>query len=303
MIAPAAVFLLGLALAPLTGGLIVRVKSLAAGRTGPPILQPYFDLARLWRKGTVRSTSTSWVFASGSVITAAATAAALALVPAGGVRAPLAFAGDAVLLVGLLALGRFAMVLSAMDTGSSFEGMGASRETAFSALAEPVLMLVVASVARASGGLSLSEMLGPGLPAAWGLHGASLALAAAALFVILLAENARIPVDDPATHLELTMIHEVMLLDHSGPDLALMEYASALKLWIFGALLAGLAVPVRTGWEALDLAAFLAGTAAAAAVVGLVESSMARLQLARVPQLVVGAGALAAFGVVLGVRA
>ncbi|HZI94169.1 MAG TPA: NADH-quinone oxidoreductase subunit H, partial [Patescibacteria group bacterium] len=253
----------------------------------------------------VYSRSTTWVFRAGPIVTLAAVLTALAMVPSMGWAAPIAFTGDLVVLVLLLALARFATVLAALDTGSSFEGIGASREAAFSALSEPALMLGLAAIARGTGSLSLSEMLGtPGGTAGPGASASlsSLALVALSLFVLLLAENSRVPVDDPNTHLELTMIPEVMILDHGGPDLAFMEYASALKLWIFEALLVGLALPWRTGSPGLDALAFLSGMSIVSVTVGLVESTMARLQLQRVPQLLLGASVLSGFSLILALR-
>jgi formate hydrogenlyase subunit 4 len=195
------------------------------------------------------------------------------------------------------------MVLAALDTGSSFEGMGASREVTFSALAEPALLLGLATLARRGGGLSLSDGyasvrlfdFGPsgGLP---------LLLIGAAFFVVYLAENARIPFDDPNTHLELTMIHEVMVLDHGGPDLAFVQYAAALKLWVLGALVTGILLPIRTGHVALDLVVGLAGMVILAIATGCVESVMARQRLNRVPQLLVAATVLSALALMLVLR-
>ena len=296
---------LALLLAPLLPGLVSRTKAIAAGRRGPPLLLAWYDVLRLLRKGAVYSRATTWVFRAAPSASLAAIVAALLIVPAFGAPAPLAFAGDVILLVGLLALMRFTTVLAALDTGSSFEGMGASREAAFSALAEPALLFGFATLARASGGRSLSEMFGVNLGRGWlglGSMAPALALVLVSLFVLLLAENSRIPVDDPNTHLELTMIHEVMVLDHSGPDLAYLEYAAALKLWIFEALLVGLALPVRTGSAMADAALFLLGMAVVSIAVGLVESTMARLRLARVPQLLLGASVLSAFGLILTLR-
>jgi formate hydrogenlyase subunit 4 len=283
-----------LVLAPLLQGVINRVKALVAGRRGPPLLQGYRDLAKLLRKGAVYSRTTTWVFRAGPVVQLAATVAALGLVPLAGAAAVVAFPGDLFVALYLLALGRFVTLLAALDTGSSFEGMGASREAQFSALAEPALMLGLLALARLTHGLSLSALYAAVTPALWSAGGIVLALTAAALFVVLLAENARIPVDDPNTHLELTMIHEVMVLDHGGPDFALIGYGAALKLWVFAALLAGLVVPVRTGAAWIDAAAALGGVAAVGVAVGLVESGMARLRLLRVPPLLVSAAALAA---------
>jgi formate hydrogenlyase subunit 4 len=277
-----------LALPPLLLGTIGRVKALVAGRSGPPLLQPYRDLLRLLRKAAVYSRTTTWVFRAGPIVTLAATLVAACLLPLGPVGAPLTFDGDLVLFAYLLGLGRFVTMSAALDTGSSFEGMGASREAAFSALAEAALFLVLVTLVVATRHLSLSAIFthlagAPGTnPALW--------LAAAALGAVLLAENARIPIDDPATHLELTMIHEVMVLDHCGPDLALIEYAVALKLFVTSVLVVGVVSPAALRHPV----SVAAGTIVVALAIGLVESTMARLRLPRVKQFLIGSAALAA---------
>jgi formate hydrogenlyase subunit 4 len=282
-----------LVLAPLLPGIVNRTKAFVAGRRGPPLLQPYRDICKCLRRGAVYGDATSWVFRLGPVANLAALLAALLVVPFGGIAAPLSFAGDLIVLVGLLALGRFATVLAALDTGSSFEGMGASREVHFAVLAEPALLLALATLARASGALSLTTIYGALTPSLWLAVVPSLALVAMTLLVLELVENSRIPVDDPTTHLELTMIHEVMVLDHSGPDFAFIQYAAALKLWLMGSLLVGLVVPVRGSWW-LCLPAMLLGMAALGAAIGMIESAMARYRLVRVPQFIVGAATLSA---------
>lgn len=293
---------LALALAPLLLGVINRVKAFFAGRTGQPLLQAYFDLLRLCRKGAVYSSTTSWVFRAGPVIGLASVLVALAVVPFGGVAAPLRFTGDLLLLAYALGLMRFFTVAAALDTGSAFEGMGASREVQFSALAEPSLLLGLAAIAFKTGSTSLSGML-PGVsPGIWAQEGPAMSMVAIAMLAILLAENSRIPVDDPNTHLELTMIHEVMVLDHSGPDFGIILYSAALKLWAMSALLVGLVVPVHTGNPWLDVPAALAGTMLLAVVIGVIESVMARLRLLRVPQLLVGAGAISVIALILVLR-
>jgi formate hydrogenlyase subunit 4 len=287
---------LALLLAPLLNGVIARIKAVFAGRHGPPLLQLYFDLTKLLRKGAVYSRTTTWVFRAGPIVSLATTACALLLLPACRSAAPLAFPADFVLLAYVLALGRFFMVVAALDTGSSFEGMGASREVHFAALAEPTLLLGMAVLARKTGALSLSEILPATSPLA-----PEVGLVAAALAIVLLCENARIPFDDPATHLELTMVHEVMVLDHSGPDLAFIQYGAALKLWLWSALLAGLLLPVATDAWPAGLATTTAVFAIACAL-GVVESSMARLRLLRVPPLLATALALATVAMILVVR-
>ncbi|MCX6993220.1 MAG: NADH-quinone oxidoreductase subunit H [Kiritimatiellaeota bacterium] len=291
--------IVALVLAPLLPGVINRTKARIAGRDGAPLLQLYFDLWKLLRKGAVYSRTTTWVFRAGPLIGLAAVLGALLLTPFGKSGAVLAFDGDLVLFAYWLGLMRFVTVLAALDTGSSFEGMGASREVFFSALAEPAFLLGLLGLARATDAISLSTILPAVTAATWLAMGPALALIAAAWLVILLAENARIPVDDPNTHLELTMIHEVMVLDHGGPDLGLILYGAALKLWVMGALLVSLLTPVRYGVAWQDALVFLGGMLILAVGIGLIEGAMARLRLARVPQLLMGALALVALALML----
>jgi formate hydrogenlyase subunit 4 len=292
-----------LLLAPLLPGIINRTKALFAGRRGQPLLQCYYDLAKLLRKGAVYSRTTTWVFVAGPIVGLAAISIALAIVPLGGVPGLAAFPGDLFLFAYLLALVRFATVLAALDTGSAFEGMGASREVFFAALAEPALLIGLATMAVHAGGLSLSELFAAvRIDSLLAGAGPALMLVAAALFVVFLTENARMPVDDPNTHLELTMIHEVMVLDHGGPDLALIQYAAALKLWVLGALVVGIVVPVRSGSWGIDLGAGLAGMAGLAVATGVVESTIARLRLVRVPQFLVAASVLSVLALILVMR-
>ncbi len=294
-----AVPLCALIVAPLLIGIVNRTKAVIAGRRGPPLLQPYWDIAKSLRRGAVYGEVTTWLFRLGPTVGLAALAAALLVTPFGGVGAAVSFSGDMIVLVGLLALGRFATVLAALDTGSSFEGMGASREVHFAALAEPALLLALATLARVNGSLALTPVYQAITFGAWGDALPTFALVAMALLVIALVENARIPVDDPATHLELTMIHEVMVLDHSGPDFGLIQYAAALKVWILGALLVGLMVPVRSGSVWLDGAAMLVGMVLLAGAIGMIESAMARYRLIQVPQFIVAAATLAAVAFII----
>ena len=299
-----ALFQIGLLLLlpPLLLGVTNRVKSLFAGRQGPPLLQLYSDLWKLLRKGAVYSRTTTWVFRAGPVVGLASVLTAGTMLPVAGQPALLAFPGDFVLFAYLLALARFATALAALDTGSSFEGMGAAREVSFSSMAEPALFLVLVVMARATGSLSLSGMLGPALAPAWSAAAPALLLSAIALFVVALAENSRIPVDDPNTHLELTMIHEVMVLDHSGPDLAFILYGAAVKLFLFGALLVRLVADVSVPGIWAAEATFVLELVGFAILVGIVESVMARLRLTRVPQMLVGASVLSVFALVLLLR-
>jgi formate hydrogenlyase subunit 4 len=290
-----------LALPPLVLGIVNRTKAIFAGRKGPPLLQAYYDLAKLLRKGAVYSRTTTWVFRAGPVVGLAAIASAGLLLAMGGAPGLVSFAGDFVLFAYLLGLARFVTALAALDTGSPFEGMGAAREVTFASLAEPALFLCLLVLARATGSISLSGMLGPALPEAWGHAAPALVLAAIGLFVVALAENSRIPVDDPNTHLELTMIHEVMVLDHGGPDLAFILYGAGLKLFLFGAILSRLVLGHAHGALASE-ALFFLGILLFGVGVGVVESTMARLRMLRIPQLLVGASVLSAFALVLLLR-
>lgn len=292
--------LLVLVTAPLLPGVITRTKALVAGRSGPPLLQLYFDLAKLFRKGTVLSSTTTWVFLAGPAVAVVVPALASLLLPIAGPRAPIAFTGDLVLFVYLFALSRFFTTAAALDTGSAFEGMGAAREVTFAALAEPALFFGLLALARISGSLSLSSLLVVG-EGGWHRASAALVLIIASWFVVLLAENSRVPFDDPNTHLELTMIHEVMVLDHSGPAFGLVLYGSALKLFVFSTLVASVLLP-RTGHPLADAGAMLGAVLLTGVAVGLVESGMARLRLVRVPQLLIAASLVAGFAVVLVLR-
>ena len=282
-----------LLLAPLFVGLINRTKAFVAGRRGPPLAQPYRDVWKLLRRGAVYGEVTTPLVRLGPVLNLATLLVALLIVPFAGAGAAVSFTGDLIVLVGLFALGRFATVLAALDTGSSFEGMGASREVHFAALAEPALLIALATLARITGATDLGSIYGAVATAGWAHDAAALALVGVSFLVLELVENSRIPVDDPTTHLELTMIHEVMVLDHSGPDLGFIQYGAALKLWVIGALLIGLAPLHGVGvWFALSLA--LLGMAWLAVAIGMIESAMARYRLVTVPQFIVGAATLSA---------
>ncbi len=287
------------ALPPLLRGIINKTKAAFAGRVGPPLLQPYYDLVKLFRKDSVFSNTTSWVFRAGPVVAAATPLVAGTLLPFGSHAPLISFSGDLVLFAYLFALSRFFTVLAALDTGSPFEGMGAAREATFSCLAEPALFLGLLALVRTSGSLSLSTMLGAGLGAEWTSAGASLLMVIVSLFIVILAECSRIPVDDPTTHLELTMIHEVMVLDHSGPALGLIEYGAASKLFVLGVVVTRIAAPYEGANAWVNWGLFLAAISALAVVIGVVESVMARLRLIQVPSLLVAANLLSGFGIVL----
>jgi formate hydrogenlyase subunit 4 len=279
-----------LALAPLLRGAIKKMKAAVQTRQGPPLLQGYFDLAKLLRKERVRSDVSSWVFVAGPRVYLATTVAATMLVPVLFAGAPLEAAGGVLLFVGLLALGRFALAIAALDTGSPFGGMGGSREMTVAALAEPALMLGLFTVALWGGSLNLGDLVRTTAVRGPSGHPSEL-LAAAALFVVLLAETGRVPVDNPATHLELTMIHEAMVLEYAGPDLALVEWASALKELLFMTLLVNLFLPLGLAASpapaalAVSAALYIAKVFLLAVGVTLVESTNAKLRFFRVPEL------------------
>jgi len=285
-----------LGLPPLLLGVINKTKALLAGRNGPPLLQTYLDVWKLLGKGAVYSRTTTWIFRAGPIVSLAAVLSAGLLLPLASNTSPLGFAGDVVAFAYLFGLGRFFTMAAALDTGSSFEGMGASREAAFSAFAEPALFLSLAIVCVPAGSATFSMAFGTLPWATWGVSHPTFLAAALSLFAVLLAENSRIPVDDPNTHLELTMVHEVMVLDHGGPDFAFVLYGSAVKLFVIGALLVHLLVPIPAdgGWRGAVL--LCGGEIALAVAVGVVESVTARLRLRRVPQFLVGAAVLAAIG-------
>lgn len=282
-------FIIALTLAPLIPGVINRVKARAGGRHGKPYLQLYYDMAKLLKKGLVYPACSTWIFYMGPIIGLAAAVMALSMLPFAGSGALFSFMGDFILIAYLFAMGRFVTMLGALDTGSAFEGMGASREATFSAIAEPVFLLSFLPLGFLANHFSLSAVALPAYIVSWGSHWPVLLLLAVSFILIALVENCRIPADDPNTHLELTMIHEVMVLDHGGPDLALIEYAAALKLWFFAAIISNLLLP-PFGNHFYALLAGLAGIAVVAIIIGVIESVMARLRMLRVPQILALAG-------------
>jgi len=290
------------ALPPLILGVINKTKAVFAGRRGPPVLQAYYDLFKLLRKGMVLSRTTTWVFRAGPIVGLVTGFAAALLLPLAGHRAPIAFAGDFVVFAYLLGLGRFFTVAAALDTGSAFEGMGGAREATFSCLAEPALFFGFLVLAKASGSLSLSGMLGDAVVATWGSAGAALVAILAAYLIVLLCENSRIPFDDPNTHLELTMVHEVMVLDHGGPLFGQILYGASIKLFLFAALVVDIAAPLAAIDPWVAWLVFVGALLVLAVVIGVVESVMARLRLTQIPALLLAACLMSAFGVLLLVR-
>jgi formate hydrogenlyase subunit 4 len=282
-------------MAPLLPGVINKVKAWVAGRRGPPVLQLYYDLVRLWRKESVLSEAASPGFVGVTVVAWVALLLAAFLLPLGPWGSGTGFSGDVVLWLGLLALARFCLAWGALETGSSFEGMGAAREVSFAVLAEASLLAAVLTLVIQSQSLSLATLL-------WPAAGAAAGLWAAGMFFVLLAENCRVPFDDPNTHLELTMLHEVMVLDHSGPLLAAVLHGAALKLMMFSVWLVEAVLPLGTLRGGAALAALAGGVLVVAVGVGLVESFMARAAFRRVPLLLTTAFLLCVFALLVAWR-
>jgi formate hydrogenlyase subunit 4 len=294
-----------LAVSPFIVGLIRKVKARLQCRRGANVFQPYADLAKLFRKQPVVSTTTSWIFTATPYILFASTLAAGLLVPVFVSRMPLSFAGNIIALVYLLALGTFFLILAGLDAGSAFGGMGSSREAIVASLTEPAMILSIFAIALTAGSTNLSTIvhktaLMEGIVTDPSPH----LMALAALFIVALAETGRVPVDNPATHLELTMIHEAMVLEYSGRYLALVEWAAGLKLVVFLSLLAnifapwGIATTLAPSALGLGLLAYLAKIAAIAVVIGCIESMFAKLRLFRVTDLLGVAFILALLGLV-----
>ncbi len=293
-----------LLLAPLLSGLIKNWKAKLQNRRGPRVWQPYFDLLKFLHKDMVISEQASWVYSSAPYVLFLTALCAGLLVPMVTARAPMSLFGGALALVGLLALGRFFLALGALDPASAFGGMGSSREMTLSAIAEPAMMLAIFTVATTAGSTNLSQIVlasqGPG----WKFLDPAHTLAFAAMFIVLLAETGRIPVDNPATHLELTMIHEAMLLEYSGRYLALIEWGASIKQLVLMALLANIFFPVGLAAEAtptafcLGLVFLAAKLLVLAGAVVLVEFTNAKLRLFRVPDLLSTAFILATLALV-----
>ena len=264
-------------------GIILRVKSIASGRKGPGIFQPVKDVWRLFKKGSVYSHTTSFVFQIAPVIYFSSVMMAILVVPFGSTKGIISFDGDFIFFAYILALGKFFSIISAMDTGSSFEGMGASREALYSMFAEPAFFILMGSFALLTGYTSFFEIfstlhLGSYITYALGI------MATFVLVMIAMIENSRMPIDDPKTHLELTMVHEVMILDNSGFDLGLILSSGYLKFALYGTLIADLYIGGLS--MAYAIPAFLFTQFAFAVSVGLIESFMARFRMSHNPQFI-----------------
>lgn len=264
-------------------GIVVRVKSLTSGRKGPGLLQPIKDVIRLWKKGSVTSTTTSFIFQIAPSIYFASILMAILTIPFGQQKGIISFEGDFVFFAYVLALGKFFTIIGALDTGSSFEGMGASREALYSMLAEPAFFILMGSFALYTGHTSFYDIF-------TSLHFGSYisyALGMLGTFVLIMTamiENSRMPVDDPKTHLELTMVHEVMVLDNSGFDLGLIQYGISLKFAMYGALIANFFTGSFPVWVSIFI--FISVQFFFAVMVGILESFAARFRMGNNPQFI-----------------
>lgn len=294
--------LLFLILPPLLLGVINKTKAWFAGRNGPPVLQAYYDIIKLLRKGMVISNTTTWVFIVGPIITLTTMLLAGMLIPISLFKSPITFNGDLILFAYLFGLSRFFTTAAALDTGSSFEGMGAAREASFACLSEPALFFALLVLAKMSGSLILAKMLHTAVGIFSLTFTAPLVLVAIGLFIVLLAETCRIPVDDPNTHLELTMIHEVMVLDHSGPLFGIILYSASMKLFILGTILLHIILPFQMQFAWMNWGLFVIEILGLAVVIGIVESVMARLRMCHIPYLLISALLACGFGFILLVR-
>jgi formate hydrogenlyase subunit 4 len=266
-----------LALAPLLTGVVRKIKARLTRRQGPPILQPYRDLLRLTRKEAVIAENASWLFPA-------------ALVPTFATGLPFSWAADLIAIVALLGSARFFQTLAGMDVGTSFGGIGSSREVMIASLAEPALLMVAFTLSLLAHSTQLSTISEVMRFSQVGLR-VSLAMVLVAMILVALAENARIPVDNPATHLELTMIHEAMVLEYSGRHLAMIEFGSALKLLLYMSLIGGVFLPFGIAHVGdppvqylIGLGVYLAKLSAAAVMLAVFETSIAKMRIFRVPE-------------------
>ncbi len=287
-------------IAPMLPAVIQKVKALFAGKQGPPLLINYYTVIKLFRKGSVYSTSTSFVFQLGPVVGCCTSLMMLLFFPLAGTAPLFSFHGDVFMLFYLMGLGRFFTILAALDTASPFEGMGAAREAFFSTLAEGTIFAILILFFRFSGSLSFQEFFtGTNAMNIGGEHGALLLLVIIALYIVMLTENSRVPVDDPATHLELTMIHEVMILDHSGPDLALIELGAWFKLLFYSAFLSQILNPLQLADPLMNGLLFFGIVTLIYMSVGVVESITARFRMNLVPKFILTSFALVFFVIIL----
>ena len=293
-------WVLAILLAPFFSALILKVKAFFGGKKGPPLLINYYTLIKLFQKGSVYSTSTTFIFKLGPMVSLGAAVTVLLFLPFAGHPPVFSFSGDILFILYLLGLGRFFTIAAAMDTASPFEGMGAAREAYFPIICEATLFMILILFYILTGELRLAAYFSGSQPfELWQVAGSPMLFVVIALFIILLAENSRVPVDDPTTHLELTMIHEVMALDHSGPDFGFIEVGAFLKLFFYASIVARLIMPFESGYLAINLGLFTASLVVVYMAVGVMESVMARYRMDRVPKFILTSFALAFFATVI----
>lgn len=293
---------LTLAVAPLLLGISRRVKARLQYRRGPSIFQPYRDLAKWWSREPVESVAASWLTGAAPAVVLAAMVVATLLVPMVGSRPPLSGWGDLIVVIGLMALGRFVLALAALDSGSAFGGMSSSREVALATLVEPALLLALTGAALAAGSTDLGAIATFAAAAGTQWYSPALLLAAGAFLIVAVAETGHEPIDNPDTHLELTMVHEGMILEASGPRLAILTYAAQIKLVLVAGLFSAAFLPVGLTADlslvavVVAVAATLAKVIVAAIALGVLDATLAKLRILALPNLLAGASVVAAVG-------
>jgi len=300
MIESIILWFLAILAAPFFSGVILKVKAFFGGKKGPPLLINYYTLIKLFKKGSVYSTSTTIMFKLGPIISLGSAITVLMFLPIAGHQPIFSFNGDIIFVLYMMGLGRFFTITAAMDTASPFEGMGAAREAYFPIICEAATFMILIFFYRLTGELQLSAYFtGGNTMGLWNLADAPLLFIVFSFFIILLTENSRVPVDDPATHLELTMIHEVMVLDHSGPDFALIELGSFCKLFFYSTIVSRLILPFDSGIPGLNFVLYIVGLFIVYMAVGVTESVIARYRMDEVPQFVLTSFALAFFATII----
>jgi formate hydrogenlyase subunit 4 len=296
--------LLVLVLSPFISGVIKTLKARLQMRRGPAVLQPYRNLFKLLRKGMVIPDTASWIFTAAPFVVFSTAVVVGLLIPLVSADAPLSLFGGVLAVIYLLGLGRFFLALGGLDAGTPFGGLGSSREMTLSSLAEPAMMLAIFTVALTAGSTNLTEVAHSAIGQSWRFFAPSQMMACAALFIVLIAETGRIPVDNPATHLELTMIHEAMILEYSGPYLALIEWGAAIKQLILMTLLVntffpfGLSTQFEPANVAIGLGSYLTKMLLLSGIIVVIETTNAKMRLFRVPELLAVAFVLAALALI-----
>jgi len=280
-----------LGLSPLFAGLVNKQKAILTGRIGAPILQPYFELQKIFKKETINATSSSFISRISPLINLVTLVIAAAMLPVGFWKPLISFSGDIILFAYILGLARFFQILAAMDIGSSFEGMGAAREATFALFAEPIFFFTIGSISFISGFTSLFDIY-HSIELTNISYGVFIIICSISVFMLAVSECSRMPVDDPNTHLELTMIHEVMILDNSGIDLFLYQYSSYIKLFIYAILEISFFYPFSQQSYLLGILIFITGSAALTFALGVVETIISRSKMKNIPQYLLFATAI-----------